>query len=211
MNGEVEARAWVEARFDVPRETMAKLDALAALVSEENQVQNLVAAATLPHIWQRHIADSAQLLLHAPAAGSWADLGTGAGFPGLVIAALRPGTVTLIESRRLRTDFLARAAAALGIDVEILAMRVERVEKRRFDIISARAFAPLPDLLAAGLPLSSPETVWILPKGRSAKTELEALESSWQGEYRVEASLTDPEAGIIVAGRVRRERRGKKR
>ena len=210
MKDETEARAWIASTFDVSRETMAKLDRLAELVSAANQSQNLVAAASLPHIWQRHIADSAQLLLHAPATGTWADLGTGAGFPGLVIAALRPGAVTLIESRRLRADFLVHAAAAAGIEVEILATRVERVEKRRFDIISARAFAPLPDLLTTGLPLSGPETIWILPKGRRAKTELEALESSWQGEYRVEASLTDPEAGIIVAGRVRRERRGKK-
>ena len=107
---EADARAWVEREFDVPRETMARLDAFAALLREENERQNLVSQASLDQLWLRHIADSAQLLRFAPAPrASWVDLGTGAGFPGLIVAALHAGPVTLVEERRLRVDFLRRA------------------------------------------------------------------------------------------------------
>ena len=107
---EAAARAWVEREFDVPRETMARLDAFARLLREENERQNLVSRASLDRLWQRHIADSAQLLGFAPSPGaSWLDLGTGAGFPGLIVAALHRGPVTLVEERRLRADFLRRA------------------------------------------------------------------------------------------------------
>ncbi|MGZ8311396.1 MAG: 16S rRNA (guanine(527)-N(7))-methyltransferase RsmG [Allosphingosinicella sp.] len=202
---EVEARAWVQGRFDVPRETMERLDAYAGLLREENERQNLVSAASLSQLWVRHIADSAQLLTFVPSAtASWVDLGTGPGLPGLVIALLHKGPVTLIEERRLRVDFLHRAAGELSVSPEILGTRVERVPRRRFDVISARAFAPLPRLLELGTRFSTAKTVWILPKGRNAQSELEALESSWQGEFRLEPSLTDADAQIIVAEGVRR-------
>ncbi|MGZ8348192.1 MAG: RsmG family class I SAM-dependent methyltransferase [Allosphingosinicella sp.] len=112
--------------------------------------------------------------------------------------------MTLIEERRLRVDFLHRAAGELSVSPEILGTRVERVPRRRFDVISARAFAPLPRLLELGTRFSTAKTVWILPKGRNAQSELEALESSWQGEFRLEPSLTDADAQIIVAEGVRR-------
>jgi 16S rRNA (guanine527-N7)-methyltransferase len=203
---EAEARAWVERKFDVPRETMARLDGFASLLSEENERQNLVSKASLGKLWARHIADSAQLLAFAPSAGaSWVDLGTGAGFPGLIVATLHKGPVTLVEERRLRADFLHRAAAALGLRIEILHMRVERAPRRPFDVISARAFAPLARTLDLGTGLSTTNSVWILPKGRNAETELAALDSSWQGDFRLEPSVTDPEAQIIVAEGVRRK------
>jgi 16S rRNA (guanine527-N7)-methyltransferase len=206
--GEAEARAWVEQRFDVPRETMAKLDAFAELVREENARQNLVSKASLDQIWTRHLADSAQLLVHTPSpSASWIDLGSGPGFPGLVVAALHKGPVTLVEERRLRIDFLQRAAAALGVDVEILGMKVERVPNRAYDVISARAFAPLPRLLELATGLSTTKSLWVLPKGRNAQSELDALESSWQGAFRLEQSVTDPEARIIVATGVARRKR----
>ena len=81
---------------------------------------------------------------------------------------------------------------------------------RAVDVISARAFAPLPKLLALAERFSTPETVWILPKGRNAKSELEAARSSWQGDFRLEPSLTDADAGIVVASRVRRKPRGRR-
>lgn len=203
---EAEARAWVESAFDVPRETMARLDALATLVREEAERQNLVSKASLDQLWLRHIADSAQLLRFAPSAqASWVDLGSGAGFPGLVIAILHAGPVTLIEERRLRADFLRGAAAELGIRAEIVQTRVERLPPRPFDAISARAFAPLDRLLDLGTGLSTTNSVWILPKGRNAQSELEARDSSWQGAFRLEPSVTDPQARIIVATGVRRE------
>lgn len=202
---ETAARAWVERRFDVPRETMARLDAFAALLRAENERQNLVSRASLDRLWLRHIADSAQLLAFAPSStGAWLDLGSGAGFPGLIVAALHGGPVTLVEERRLRALFLARAAASLGVRVEILQIKAERLAPRRFEVISARAFAPLPRLLALATGFSTTNSVWILPKGRNAATELEALAPSWQGEFRLEPSVTDPDARIIVATGVRR-------
>jgi 16S rRNA (guanine527-N7)-methyltransferase len=196
---EEEARAWVARECDVPRETMERLDAFAGLLREENKRQNLVSPASLEQIWSRHIADSAQLLRFAPAAASWIDLGAGAGFPGLVAALLHDGPVTLVEERRLRVDFLHRAAASLGVRVDILQSRVERLPPGRFGVISARAFAPLGKLLDLATGLSTTNSVWILPKGRNAATELAALDASWQGEFRLEPSATDPDARIIVA------------
>ena len=209
---EAAARAWVERECDVPRETMAKLDAFAALLRAENARQNLVSRASLDQLWRRHIVDSAQLLRFAPSPdASWVDLGTGAGFPGLIVALLHPGPVTLVEERRLRADFLARAAESLGLRVEIFGGKVERLPRRPFDVISARAFAPLGRLLDLGTALSTTNTIWLLPKGRGAQSELEALESSWQGDFRLEPSVTDADARIIVATGVRRTGRGRGR
>lgn len=202
---EAEARAWVERRFNVSRGTMSGLDAFAELLRAENARQNLVSAASLDRLWLRHIADSAQLLAFAPSPGAaWLDLGSGAGFPGLIVAALHRGPVTLVEERRLRAEFLHRAAQTLGLRIEIIQREVERVPPRPFEVISARAFAPLPQLLALATGFSTTNSVWILPKGRNAATELEALGPSWQGDFRLEPSATDPDARIIVATGVKR-------
>ena len=201
---EAEARAWVERECHVPRETMARLDEFATLLRAENERQNLVSRGTLDQLWLRHIADSAQLLRSAPAGASWVDLGTGAGFPGLIVAALHDGPVTLVEERRLRAEFLQRAADAMGLRIEVLHARAERVAPRPFDVISARAFAPLEKLLSLGTAFSTQKSLWLLPKGRNAEAELAALDPSWQGEYRLEPSVTDAEAQIIVAERVSR-------
>lgn len=201
---ESEARAWL--RDTVPRETMARLEAFAALLTEESGRQNLVSRSSLDRLWSRHIADSAQLVRFASAASaSWIDLGTGAGFPGLIVALLHPGPVTLVEERRLRVEFLRRAADSLEVTVEIVADRAERLSPRPFDMISARAFAPLPRLLQLGTSFSTAKTRWVLPKGRNAQSELAALDPSWQGSFRLEPSLTDANAGIIVAEGVGRK------
>ena len=203
---EAEARQWVEQTFNVPRETIERLDAFAALLTEENVRQNLVSRASLEHVWLRHIADSAQLLRFAPSPqASWVDLGSGAGFPGLVIAALHKGPVTLVEERRLRVEFLRLAAVLLEVDVEILGHKAEHAPRRPFDVISARAFAPLPRLLDLGTSFSTKNSLWVLPKGRNAAQELEALDPSWQGAFQLEPSLTDGEAQIIVASGVHRK------
>jgi 16S rRNA (guanine527-N7)-methyltransferase len=201
-----------KARLNVPRETLERLEAFADLLAEENQRQNLVSRASLEQLWTRHILDSAQLVRFVPPeAPTWLDLGTGAGFPGLIAALLHPARVTLVEERKLRVDFLTRAAGLLGVagKIEILGARVEAVPARPFAAISARAFAPLDKLLALGARFATEETVWVLPKGRNAKSELEAARSSWQGDFRLEASLTDADAGIIVASGVRPRRKGK--
>ncbi len=195
----------------VPRETLARIGVFLELLQEENAVQNLVSRSTLDRVWSRHILDSAQLLRFAPASGTWLDLGTGAGFPGLIAALLFPGPVTMVESRKLRVAFLERAAQALILPAttRIVCSRIESFEARPFAVISARAFAPLGRLLTLAERFALPETRWVLPKGRNAKSELEAAGASWQGEFRLEPSLTDPDAQIIVAERVRRRVRGK--
>lgn len=200
-------------RLDVPRETVERLEAFVALLRAENQRQNLVSEASLDSVWERHILDSAQLGRLAPGgARTWLDLGTGAGFPGLIVPLFHPADMVLVESRRLRAEFLRIAAETLGIAqrVEIRDSKLEAVAARPFDVISARAFAPLPKLLALAERFSTSETVWILPKGRNAKSELEAARSSWQGDFRLEPSLTDAEAQIVVATRVRRKPRGRR-
>lgn len=202
---EEEARAWMAGEFDVSRETLDGLDRFVALLREEAARQNLISAATLDHIWSRHIADSAQLLrFSVEPHSSWVDLGSGAGFPGLIVAALHKGPVTLVEERRLRIDFLRQAADLLQVEVEILPFRVERLPPRAFDVISARAFAPLLRLLDLGTRFSTEKSLWVLPKGRNAESELEAVRASWQGDFRLEPSLTDADARIILATGVKR-------
>lgn len=202
---EDEARAYVAGLTDSAG--MARLETLAAMVLDENQRQNLIARATEPHIWQRHIADSAQLLqnvsretLGANAGGPWLDLGSGPGFPGLVIAALCPNMpVVLVESRARRVEFLLRAVAAMDLPkCRVEGQRLERVEPFAARAISARAFAPLDRLLNLSAPFSTRATAYVLPKGRSAAQELEALKPSIRAMFHVKHSLTDPDAGIIV-------------
>lgn len=204
--------AQAKALLDVPRGTIERLEAFIALLAHENERQNLVSKGSLEQVWSRHILDSAQLLRFAPAkVATWLDLGTGAGFPGLIVALLHRSKVTLIESRRLRAEFLRKGAHILQVEdkVEILCSRVESMPPGSFDVISARAFAPLDRLFALASPYSRPGTRWLLPKGRSAKSELAEAQASWQGEFRLEPSMTDPEAGIVVAEQVRRKAKGK--
>lgn len=200
---EEEARAWLEAR-DVPRGTLGRLEEFAAFLLAENSQQNLIAASTAEQMWARHIVDSVQLLDHV-GVGNWLDLGSGAGFPGLVVAAVDERRVTLVESRAKRITFLREAAAILGIAdrVEILGARAETLPQRTFAVISARAFAPLPKLLTVAHRFATDATTWVLPKGRGARSELAEIAGSWQGEFRVVPSVTDSEAAIIVARNVR--------
>ena len=207
LSDEVEARAFV-AQFADPV-ALERLDCLTAMLREENERQNLIAAASLPMAWLRHIADSAQLLAHVPREtsleGPWLDLGTGAGFPGLVIAALRPQwDVRLIESRRKRTDWLERVRLELGLDCcSVVASRLELVPSQPAGVISARAFAPMQKLIDLSARFSTSRTIWLLPKGRSAAQDLASLPESMSRLFHVEQSCTDPEAGIIV-GRLER-------
>lgn len=202
LESEDQALAWVAAQPGVSRETMDRLDALAAFVTEEAKLQNLVSAATLGLMWQRHIADSAQLLRFAePQKGEhWVDLGSGAGFPGLVIALLAPCRVTLVESRALRIAYLDRAIDRFGLRgrVEVAGKALDKVESFAADYISARAFAPLPRLLEGAGRFSTEKTRWLLPKGRNARAELESIAAPWQKLFHVEQSLTDADAAILV-------------
>ncbi len=200
---EADARAWIATLPGVSRETLERLEAFAALLTQENARQNLVAASTLgPALWGRHIADSAQLLPLAPSIGGrWVDLGSGPGLPGLVIAILAPHWhMTLVESRRLRCDFLRAAVSTLALEAQVTVaqQRVEAHREGRYDVISARAFAPLPALLATATHLSRQSTIWLLPKGKNAVNELSTLPQAWQKLFHVEPSRTDSDARILV-------------
>lgn len=201
IEDEAAARAWVAALPECDARALARLEALATMLAEENAAQNLVSAASMAEVWRRHIADSAQLLAHVPRETSspWLDLGTGAGFPGLVVAALRPDCeVIMVESRARRVDWLERARIALALDrASVCGMRLERVPDRKMGVISARAFAPLDRLVALSARFSTSDTVWLLPKGRSAQQELQELRG-WNHTFHVEQSLTEAAAGIIV-------------
>jgi 16S rRNA (guanine527-N7)-methyltransferase len=187
---------------DVSRETVEKLERYVALLKGENERQNLVSAATLTRVWDRHILDSAQLLRFRPAEGaSWIDIGTGAGLPGIVIAILVHGPVTLVEPRRLRAEFLHNVCESLQLRANVAACKAERVEGT-FDVITARAVAPLPQLLKISAHLSTRKTVWALPKGRSGKAELAEASRNWHFEAREEPSCTDPDSTILVLSRV---------
>ncbi len=195
----------------------ARLDRLAAMLVAENARQNLVAKTSEGAIWQRHLADSAQLLTHVSGFGRpsvsresealpkretspWLDLGTGAGFPGLVIAAMRPEwEVVLVESRKRRVDWLTRAAGELGLQkCRVEGRRLEHVESFPAAVISARAFAPLVKLLALSARFSTRDTLWLLPKGRSAGQEVSGLPPPVARMFHVEHSVTDAEAGLVI-------------
>jgi 16S rRNA (guanine527-N7)-methyltransferase len=170
------------------------------MLVEENTRQNLISAASISEVWRRHIADSVQLLAHVPRGTSpWLDLGTGAGFPGLVIAIMRPDTeVIMTESRPRRCDWLQAAATALDLPrARVSSTKLEQLETFPATVISARAFAPLERLLSLSARFSTADTVWLLPKGRSARDELNAI-GTWRHAFHVEPSLTDSEAGIIT-------------
>lgn len=181
---------------------MARLERFVALLLDEADRQNLIAASSRSAIWERHILDSAQLLSFAPAPTSqdWLDLGSGAGLPGIVVAIISDHAVTLVESRRRRATFLAEVAGQLSLHkVTVRHSPLERLPPQRYGAISARAFAPLDRLFDLAHRFSAPGTRWILPKGRTAEAELAAASGSWQGDFRIEPSMTDPDAGIIIA------------
>ena len=199
---EDEAREWAVARFDA--EAIARLDHLAAIVTVESDQQNLIARSTLATIWSRHIVDSLQLAALAPDSGDWLDIGTGAGFPGLALAATQPQRrFILVEPRRLRADFLREAAASLGLPaVDVVTGKVENV-RQQVAVISARAVAQVASVIASASQCASNETLWLLPKGRSAREEVARAKQRWHGMFHVEQSITDPESSIVIARGVR--------
>ena len=205
IRDEAQARAFISEWGGA--EAIEKLEALGAALREENERQNLVSRGSLDTMWIRHFADSAQLLAHVPRGtqGAWFDLGSGAGFPGLVLAILRPEQPTvLVESRRRRVDWLEAMREKLALEkCEIEGKRLELVESRKAAVISARAFAPLPKLLSLSSRFSTAGTYWVLPKGRSAAQEVSELPKAQRKLFHVEQSLTDDEAGIVVGkGRI---------
>lgn len=212
LNNEEAARGWLEQAFAPSAAQWTRLERFAAMVVAENERQNLIAASTIPTLWVRHIADSAQLLaLDTDGAGLWVDLGSGPGLPGLVVAILSERPMLLIESRKRRCEFLRAVADELGLEhVEVAEAPLERVETRPAGTISARAFAPLDRLIGLSARFSTESTRWLLPKGRNAVKELALLPPAWQRMFHVEQSRTDGESQILVGqGRIAPKKRGK--
>lgn len=194
---------------EVSRETMQKLEFYVELLRDENSRQNLISASTLDDLWTRHIIDSAQLARFASRPdASWIDIGSGAGLPGIVIALLAQGPVTLVEPRRLRAEFLHSTIERLQLG-DRCTVRIATAQNVHgsFDMITARAVAPLNKLLGLTRHLSHADTIWALPKGRNAQSELEQANRSWQCEVRSEPSCTDPQARILLLSGVRARRK----
>lgn len=214
--------------FGVSRETLDRLRTYEGLLKAWQKAVNLVSPSTLDQVWHRHFADSAQLFaLAAPPSSdgnedvgarggekkdssgkiNWLDLGSGGGFPGLVLAILLAERVpaarmTLVESDARKAAFLGEVARKTGLVVEI---RVERSEKTATqansvsrDVITARALAPLPKLLGLAQPFFSPHTVALFPKGREAELEVEEARERFEFDFSLAPSLTDDEARIVI-------------
>lgn len=202
---EEEARAWIRGGFGVSRETL--LDRYGALLRAEAPNQNLIAASTFDTLWGRHFVDSAQLVPLASDAprGTWLDVGSGAGLPGIVAGILLDRPVMLVEPRARRVEFLQRVISELGLTrVMVQQSKVETYHPTtRVAIVSARAVAELSQLLASTAHCTDSSTIWLLPKGRNAQSEVEAAQAKWQGVFHVEPSITQPDSGIVVARGVR--------
>lgn len=198
--------------FGVSRETLDRLGTYEALLRQWQRTINLVAPNSLDDIWHRHFADSAQLCSDLPAAALRVlDLGSGAGFPGLVLAILiagranspqSPFRVSLIESDTRKAAFLGEVARRTGVAVDIRAARIEKMSTQdkvgRSEVITARALAPLPRLLELMAPVFSADTVALLLKGREAEAEIEEARRNWSFDCERKPSLTDAGGRVLV-------------
>ncbi|WP_051357461.1 16S rRNA (guanine(527)-N(7))-methyltransferase RsmG [Azorhizobium doebereinerae] len=190
----------------VSRETLARLDLLAEQLIRWQKKINLVAPNTLPELWSRHIADSLQLVDHVPPDVSrWVDLGSGGGFPGLVVAAVlaeRPGAqVTLVESDTRKAAFLREASRAAGLPTRIVPERIEQAAQRLApgtQVVSARALAPLPKLLDLAAPFLAAGALGLFPKGRDWERELTDARKGWTLDLNLHRSLGDPQGRILA-------------
>jgi 16S rRNA (guanine527-N7)-methyltransferase len=190
----------------VSRETAARLDRFVGILLAWQQRMNLIASSTEPRLWTRHVADSLQLLALAPhQARIWVDLGSGGGFPGVVIACALadvPGaTVHLVESSGKKAAFLREAARAVEVPAVVHAMRIDDFVKsapRAIDVVTARALAPLSGLLAAAYPLLKTGALGLFPKGQDVGTELTEATKCWKLQASLAPSRTDPNGRIVV-------------
>ncbi|HEX9159556.1 MAG TPA: 16S rRNA (guanine(527)-N(7))-methyltransferase RsmG [Rhizomicrobium sp.] len=194
---------------NVSRETLARLKVFVGLLEDWNQRHNLVSRGSVAHVWQRHVFDSAQLVDFVPeSAGSLVDLGSGAGFPGLILAALlvdRTGFRTvLFEATRKKCEFLATAAERIGVTAEIRNRRIEDAPPESFDVVSARACAPLPRLLQYAQRFQGPNTRDLFLKGQNIGDELTESHKYWKMKAHQHPSRSDPSGAVLVIEGLRR-------
>ena len=182
----------------VSRETLARLEAYAALLQRWSERINLVAASTLGDPWRRHFLDSAQLLPLIPeSTQSLIDLGSGAGFPGMVLAILGVKGVELVEADARKCAFLREAARVAGVALGIRHARIDSLPPRSFDVVTARALASLDRLLPLAERFIGPGTRCLFPKGREAGQEVAEATRSWNLDVASHPSRTDPR-GVIL-------------
>ena len=193
------------AGVDVSRETFDRMTALTTLLQKWNPAINLVAKSTLPDAWTRHIVDSAQLYHLAPSQlGHWADLGSGGGFPGLVIAILSQELdpqrrVTLVESDQRKATFLRQAVRELGLtQVTVQSERIETIPPLVADVLSARALAALPQLCDYGQRHLSPTGIALFSKGAQHREEIAQAGQAWRFDLSIFPSDTDPSAVVLA-------------
>ncbi len=181
-------------------EQIADLSVLLDRLTETNAVMNLVGPDSIPDFWNRHALDSAQLLDHAPDARTWADLGAGAGFPGVVLAILlksRAGAhVWLIDSLGKRCRFLEAVVSELDLPATVINGRAE-MQKLKVDVVTARALAPMPKLLTYAQPYMDRGAQGLFLKGEKAETELQEAWASWTFEADLSVSRSDPRGRIV--------------
>jgi 16S rRNA (guanine527-N7)-methyltransferase len=189
----------------VSRETTDRLDRFVPVLLRWQQRINLIAPSTEPHVWTRHISDSLQLIGLAPDARVWADLGSGGGFPGLVIAcalAETPGArIHLVETNSKKIAFLREAVRATDTPAVVHAARIEdfaALPPEKMDAVTARALAPLPKLLGIAAPLLKSGALGLFPKGQDVASELTKAAKSWKVQASLTQSLTDRLAQIVV-------------
>lgn len=189
--------------FDVSRETLERLDIYYAELLRWTETINLISRASVPEIWQRHFADSAQLLALAQpesdtATVNWADLGAGGGFPGLVIAAMDPDRpMTLVESDQRKCAFLLSTARKMGLSPAVKGERIEDLPPLQAQVISARALAPLESLLGYAERHLAVGGVCLFSKGAQVESELTIARKAWHIECEMVPSRTDPSATIL--------------
>jgi 16S rRNA (guanine527-N7)-methyltransferase len=198
-------RARALALFAVSRETADRLDRFVALLLDWQAQINLIASSTVPSLWTRHVADSLQLLALAPEGRRWADLGSGAGFPGLVIACALadalPAEVHLIESNQKKAAFLREAARVTAAPAIVHAQRSDDFVKsfnQPLDVVTARALAPLPELLQIAYPLLKRGAKGLFPKGQDVDAELTEAAKCWTIQSSLVPSRTDPKSRVVV-------------
>ena len=199
---------WAEfqANCDVSRETIAKLELYAQLLRKWNKAINLVAPSTIPHLWTRHFLDSAQILEHMPQkTGKWLDIGSGAGFPGLIIACLASEIeVTCIESDQRKSVFLQTVIRELGLNAKVIAQRIDQVAPRNANALTARALAPIEQLLTHAKRHLAPNGKAILLKGSGHLREITQARTEWEFDIQTFPSKTDPEGVILILEDIRR-------
>ncbi|MEJ0074071.1 MAG: 16S rRNA (guanine(527)-N(7))-methyltransferase RsmG [Alphaproteobacteria bacterium] len=188
----------------VSRETWERLSHLVDLLVSWQRSRNLVASSTIPQVWTRHVADSLQLLPLVPNAGRWVDLGSGGGFPGLVIACALTGQPTaevhLVESVQKKAAFLRAAATELSLPAIVHAARIEdfvAATTEQFNVVTARALAPLDRLIGYAIPLLKRGAVGLFPKGQDVEAELTQAAKSWTIDVDLVPSRTDPRSRIV--------------